>query len=422
MKQPIINDGRIRNEKLTQCLHAIVNIGHTTDHVFLPQIYCWYQGWMYGVPTFFTTLMYSYGFTTRLESICASTCQQQWRGLELDRHSGTGIFVERFGVNMFLTLRPWDGDRRRNFPCSQSLSLTTFTLEIKARRKGQQRPCLADTARCLTAPLGSAPEGLHLDERRPAISRQPPGCLSRVKKDTGNFFHPSQLLGSHFSFFFVLQNLRCFQLVATAGIESYRILEGQKGNLISPQGKVSIVVSMGLCAPSVLAVLYFVLWQHYVLRLEFTFHFFFFLPLLLEVEGPAMESSLKLSEVSSVSISSCVSLIDLPELFLIPRVKAVNVASVCASEEVEGVEVVPGDSLHLSRHGELQECVIQHCFFVSFCLDFLLFAGFTAQLERWLQTVDNVDVPNVNDRGHGTYSYQVSGGRLSGFVVQPGEA
>ncbi|XP_065345090.1 transmembrane protein 216-like [Cloeon dipterum] len=55
-------------------------------------------------------------------------------------------------------------------------------------------------------------------------------------------------------------------LVLLGVIESFRILEAQKANLTNMQGR--MVVSLALCVPSALAVVYFAAWQNYVLRLE----------------------------------------------------------------------------------------------------------------------------------------------------------
>jgi len=57
-------------------------------------------------------------------------------------------------------------------------------------------------------------------------------------------------------------------LILLGVLETFRILEGQKGNLTSLQGKISLAVSLGLSVPSAIAVIYFAAWQNYVLRLE----------------------------------------------------------------------------------------------------------------------------------------------------------
>jgi transmembrane protein 216 len=57
-------------------------------------------------------------------------------------------------------------------------------------------------------------------------------------------------------------------LALLAVLESFRLLEGQKGNLTHHQGRISLAVSLGLTVPSAIAVIYFAAWQNYVLRLE----------------------------------------------------------------------------------------------------------------------------------------------------------
>ncbi|KAG7162823.1 Transmembrane protein 216-like [Homarus americanus] len=57
-----------------------------------------------------------------------------------------------------------------------------------------------------------------------------------------------------------------FLLIFLGGIESVRIFMGKKGNLT--ERIISLVLSMIFTAPSVLAMLYLLLWQTYVLRLE----------------------------------------------------------------------------------------------------------------------------------------------------------
>ncbi|XP_059484013.1 transmembrane protein 216-like [Neocloeon triangulifer] len=55
-------------------------------------------------------------------------------------------------------------------------------------------------------------------------------------------------------------------LILLGVIESFRLLEGQKANLTNMQNRMA--VSLALCIPSSLAVIYFAAWQNYVLRLE----------------------------------------------------------------------------------------------------------------------------------------------------------